>query len=121
VPDLVSGHYVWGGEVNVFTPCGSAQDYWVTADPEVLRVLRAQYTSFQLPPYAPVFAELRGTVGPVLDCGFCQEYDGSFEVTELVRMSSLEAGDCAADADAAPAMGRAPTEGAPTPRAGGSR
>ncbi len=91
---VVGGHYVWGAEVNVFSPCGSDLEYWVEAEPPVLRALREQYTAFGLPPYQVVFVAVRGEIGPVLDCGFCVEYDGSFKVEELVEMDSPGPGKC---------------------------
>ena len=80
----VSGHYVWGAEVNAFSPCGSQDELWVTAPPAVQDSLRARYEAMDLPPYTPVVIEVRGTVGPVLDCGFCQSYDGSFAVHDII-------------------------------------
>lgn len=92
--DVISGHYVWGAEVNVLNPCGSDQEYWVTGTPEIVRALRDRYTALGLGPYEEAFVVVRGEVGPVLDCGFCAEYDGSFRVTELLVMEPTGPADC---------------------------
>jgi hypothetical protein len=88
------GHYIWGAEVNVFSPCGSDQEYWVDAAPDIVLALRERYMAFDLPPYTAVFVSLSGEVGPVLDCGFCEEYDGSFKVTEIIEMESPGPEEC---------------------------
>lgn len=103
VSDMASGHYIWGAEVNVFSPCGSDQEHWVDADPEIVLALRDQYMAFQLPPYVAVFAKVRGEVGPVLDCGFCGDYDGSFRITEVIEMESPGPDTCVTE------MGGRPT------------
>ncbi len=80
--------------MNVFSPCGSDLEYWVDGAATVMQALREQYTAFGLAPYKVVFVEVRGEAGPVLDCGFCEEYDGSFKVDELIQMSSPGPEEC---------------------------
>ena len=92
--ETVTGRYVWGAEVNVFSPCGSEAEYWVVGAPSIVQALRDEYVSLHLAPYAAVFLEVRGEVGPVLDCGFCESYDGSFRVEEVLRMESPGPGSC---------------------------
>ena len=92
--DLVRGHYIFGLEVNVFSPCGSDLEHWVEAEPEILKSLTDQYWAFDLPPYEAVFVEFRGEFGPVLDCGFCEVYDGSFRITEVLAVRLLGPEDC---------------------------
>jgi hypothetical protein len=41
-----------------------------------------------------VFAKVRGEIGPVLECGFCESYDGSFRVTHLLEMQSPGPEEC---------------------------
>lgn len=96
---VVGGHYVWGAEVNVFSPCGSGLEYWVDAAPPILHTLREQYAALGLPPYQAVFIEVRGEIGPVLDCGFCEDYDGSFQVEELIQMRSPGPEECLTEID----------------------
>ena len=85
---------MWGHEVNAFSPCGSEMEYWVTGDTAVIRDLRERYTSFELGPYTAVFVQLRGEMGPVLDCGFCETFDGSFNVDEIVEVTYPGPMDC---------------------------
>ncbi len=85
---VVRGHYIWGAEVNVFSACGSDTEHWVTAESETMSELRERYSGYELPPYKAVFVEVVGEFGPVLDCGFCEAYDGSFRVSELLTMES---------------------------------
>jgi hypothetical protein len=95
-PTSIRGQYIWGAEVNVFRPCDSDLEYWVVADPETMFSLRDQYVAFDLPPYEAVVAEVRGEFGPVLDCGFCEQYDGSFRMTEILAVESPGSEDCEA-------------------------
>ena len=90
----VTGHYVWGAEVNAFSLCGSEDELWVTAAPALRDSLRARYESMDLPPYTPVVIEVRGSVGPVLDCGFCESYDGSFAIDEIVTWTPALEEEC---------------------------
>ena len=93
--DTVPGHYVWGAEVNVFSPCGSDREYWVVADSRDIREsLIDQYSAFDLPPYAAVFVRVRGEFGPVLECEFCKAYAGSFRIVELLEMESPGPEEC---------------------------
>lgn len=91
---VVGGTYVWGAEVNVFSPCGSDLEYWVAGEPRIIQALQDRYAALGLAPYQVVFVEVRGEVGPVLDCAFCEEYDGSFKVEELIEMNSPVPEEC---------------------------
>ena len=42
------------------------------------------------PAYTPVYAELKGIKLPVAKDGFASEYDGVFEVTEVIVLGSSE-------------------------------
>lgn len=94
----VTGHYIWGAEVNAFSPCGGEEDLWVTASASVQESLRTRYAAMDLPPYTPVVIEVRGSPGPVLDCGFCETYDGSFAIDEIVAWNPALGDECVSGA-----------------------
>lgn len=95
---VFEGYYVFGHEVNTFSPCTSSDTYWVVGDPAKVDSLRVAYvewfTANQADPYAPMFAHFRGRVsnGP-LD-GFAEAYDGLFTVEEVRLLRGIEEGDC---------------------------
>jgi hypothetical protein len=94
----IDGHYVFGAEVNTFSPCATNNAYWVIGDSAKTASLRAAYiewsTATHAEPYAPMFARLHGSIssGP-LD-GFAEAYDGLFTVEAIALMRGIEEGDC---------------------------
>lgn len=95
---LVEGHYVFGNEVNTFSPCASGNVYWVVGAPARMDSLRVAYLDWsratQADPYAPMLARFDGglSAGP-LD-GFAEAYDGLFTVEGVALLREPEEGDC---------------------------
>jgi hypothetical protein len=94
----VDGYYVYGHEVNTFTPCASDSTYWVVGDdrtPDSLRVTYFEWSAAnQAEPYAPMFARFRGHVASDELDGFAEAYDGTFLVEEIVLLLGIEEDDC---------------------------
>jgi len=88
------GYIVLGPEVETFRICGSSNPLWLDASPALWKTLRAGYDSLRATPYQPVYAILRGHPGPKLDCGFCEEYPGSFRVEAVVALKSAQPQTC---------------------------
>jgi hypothetical protein len=95
---LVDGHYIFGAEVNTFSPCGSAKTYWVVGDSTKMASLRTSYlkwfTAAQPQPYSPMFAQFRGAISDGKRDGFAEDYDGLFSVDEIVLLRGINQGDC---------------------------
>lgn len=93
-PTSVPGHVVLGPEVEAFRPCGSTDELWIVGDSEALAALRSGYRALAQHPYQQTFVELVGMVGPTLDCGFCENYPGSFDVQSVVIQRRADPSDC---------------------------
>ena len=89
-PAVLEGSYVWGAEVNAFTPCSSQSDYWVVGATEVTQELARRYQALELPPYEMVYVRLEGELGPPRTEGFAADYDGTVRVARVLDMG-LEA------------------------------
>jgi len=85
---VVRGMFVFGPEVRSITPCGEDQELWVVPVPE----LNAAYEALALEPYAPVFVEVEGRVGPAPETGFGADYDGQLVVSALRRAAPAREG-----------------------------
>ncbi len=92
---LFGGYLVIAPEVETFRPCGASEPLWLDYTPEIRKVLYARHEALRSKPYDETYAELRGTPGPPLDCGFCEEYSGSFKVAGVVEHRARVATDCA--------------------------
>ena len=85
----VMGRLILMPELETFQPCGSAEPLWLDGETDMLRALRAEHFELSTEPYAPTLAVLMGSVGPQLDCGFCENYEGSFHATRVVSHSAF--------------------------------
>lgn len=75
-------------------PCGEERELWVVPVPE----LTTAYEALSFEPYATVFAEVEGSIGPAPETGFGADYDGQLVVSALRRASpALEGVGCAED------------------------
>ena len=88
------GFVVLGPEVETFRICGSRDPLWLDARPALWKTLRSSYDSLRTAPYQEVYAVLRGSPGPKLRCGFCEEYPGSFRVEAIVALNSVRPRTC---------------------------
>jgi uncharacterized membrane protein/heat shock protein HslJ len=88
------GQLVLGHEERAFTPCGKKVDYWVVdrTGGELWKV----YQRLTHKPYQPIFAEVRGNLGPPPTEGFGADYERQLTVFEL-RRAGLETRGCAED------------------------
>jgi putative lipoprotein len=85
---------VLGHEVRTFQPCGEVSELWLIPTTE----LRSAYDALSYEPYQPVFAELRGELGPPPESGFGAEYQGQLKVFTVIRADpATEGHGCAED------------------------
>jgi hypothetical protein len=92
--DIHRGFLVIGAEVETFTLCGTDAPLWLDYSPALRKVLFEGYQLLRTAPYDLTYAELRGVPGPKLDCGFCEDYSGSFKVDEVVLQRARSPADC---------------------------
>ena len=84
----VRGHVVLGPEVHSFEPCDGGRKLWMLPTPELADV----YESLSREPYAAIFVEVRGEVGPAHEQGFGADYSEALTVRSLRRAAPAAEG-----------------------------
>lgn len=90
----LTGHYIYGHEVNSFQPCGKKQVYWVTGSNKNLQLLEQSYKKYTTKPYAEVYLELTGNFIDKASDGFAMDYDGQIIVIKIIEMKRKSKMDC---------------------------
>ena len=93
-PRRYSGHYVHGGEVETFQPCGSERVYWVRGSIKLLGELRESHSELTDRPYQEIYVEMTGEMGPKATEGFPAEYDGQFMIGTIKIIRAATTADC---------------------------
>ena len=91
-----AGHLSIWPEVETFTPCGTEEPLWLDYDDQTREPLAREHWKLQKTPYGTTFARLEGAVGPQLDCEFCKDFKGSFNVVRVLEHRASGADDCQA-------------------------
>jgi hypothetical protein len=87
---VVEGRLSLGFEVTSFRPCKSAENWLPLMTPEMY----ARYDSAAEAMYEPVFARVRGTVGPRGRYGHMGANDRELHVEELLELRRIAERDC---------------------------
>jgi hypothetical protein len=93
---VLRGHYVWGHEVNTFTPFGSTSTFWVKGDPSSLKELETKYKALTKTPYEKTFVAIIGKTHPkdINSDGFDSDYDGLISIDSIESMTTSSNTDC---------------------------
>ncbi len=86
----MAGRLSLGFETTSFRPCGVRENWLPLAGPE----LHSKYDSVAGAMYEPVFARLRGTVGPRGRFGHVGANDRELRVTRVLEVRGLAERDC---------------------------
>lgn len=78
---VLRGFVVLGPEVRSIKPCEEERELWVVPVAD----LTMAYEELSGEPYAPVFVEVEGRLGPAPEAGFGTDYDGLLTVRSLRR------------------------------------
>jgi hypothetical protein len=105
------GFLILAPEVDTFTPCGSKDSLWLDLPDGTWEPLAKQYRKLVKEAYEGTYAVLIGKPGPKLDCGFCENYPGSFKVVKVLEHRRAKATDCKMPNK--PLNPGAPNDGAP--------
>lgn len=94
--DLHAGRYESGFETSAFYPCGSDEQWWVTADSAAWARLHAPPARIDSAGYleAVAFVRLRGRVSPPGEYGHVGAYDRELRVSEVLEVRAPEEGEC---------------------------
>ena len=87
---VMSGRLSLGFETTSFRRCRSAENWLPIMTPE----MHARYDSLAGAMYVPVFARIRGTVGPRGRYGHMGANDRELRVAELLELRSTAERDC---------------------------
>lgn len=85
----VSGQLVIGHEVRSFMPDGDTLIYWLIDRSGTLKAMYDSAVGIDASPYTPVKAELKIIDRGPSDDGFSADYDGVYEVIEIVGMEKM--------------------------------
>lgn len=83
---VVSGTLTMGHEVRAFVETGQDKEYWVIDKSGDLYEQYLQIVPIEQGAYVPINAELKVKELPKMEDGFGAEYDGTYEVLEIISL-----------------------------------
>lgn len=83
---IVSGTLTMGHEVRAFVENGQDKEYWIIDKSGNLYEQYTQISPVEQGGYVPVIAELKVKELPKMEDGFGAEYDGTYEVIEIISL-----------------------------------
>lgn len=94
--DVFAGRYESGFETSAFHPCGSEEQWWVTADSAAWARLHEPPARVDSVGYleAVAFVRLRGRRSPPGEYGHVGAYDRELTVTEVLEVRPPEEAEC---------------------------
>ena len=92
----LKGHYIWGHEVNTFTPCGDKKTYWVEGSSASIEKLKTKHQSLTQKPYEQIFTTVTGRINTSKNDpdSFAEEYDGVIFIDSVGVISKSTQMDC---------------------------
>ncbi len=92
--NTLSGHYIYGHEVNTFQPCGEKRVVWVQGTEDILSYLEQEYLRFSTKPYEEVFLQIEGHYMARASDGFAADFEGQINVKKVIQVASLSDSEC---------------------------
>ena len=83
---VVSGTLTMGHEVRAFIEDGQNKEYWIIDKSGELYKQYLQIVPNEQGAYVPINAELKVKELPKMEDGFGAEYDGTYEVLEIISL-----------------------------------
>lgn len=80
-----------GHEVRSFSEEGSSKDYWVSDETGQLMTEYKKAISSEIVTGKPVASELRVRISEKMEDGFAADYDGTYEVVEIISIMPFQA------------------------------
>ncbi len=87
---FVSGRLVMGHEVRAFVENGQNKEYWIIDKSGCLYKQYSQIVPIEKGSCIPVNAELKVKELPKMEEGFGAEYDGAYEVIEIISLYPIK-------------------------------
>lgn len=79
-----NGVFIWGAEVESFTPCNGTDDYWVSFDWAGIEMVE-YYKEHHTEPYQNMYIEFRGQILNEIVDGFAGQYGGLIRISEVFK------------------------------------
>lgn len=83
---VVSGTLTMGHEVRAFIEDGQNKEYWIIDKSGDLYKQYLQIAPIEQGAYVPINAEIKVKELPKMEDGFGAEYDGTYEVLEIISL-----------------------------------
>ena len=83
---VVSGTLTMGHEVRAFIEDGQNKEYWIIDKSGDLYKQYLQIVPIEQGAYVPINAEIKVKELPKMEDGFGAEYDGTYEVLEIISL-----------------------------------
>ena len=90
---IFQGTYIWGAEVNSFSPCGTDESFWASYDWAGFKLVEF-YKAHATEPYQSIYVKFRGHFLDEEVNGFAADYDGLVRISEIIEMSDVVPGIC---------------------------
>lgn len=84
------GTLTMGHEVRQFVPDGQEKEYWVIDKSDKLYKKYQEIAPVESGLYTPVRAELKVIELPKMQDGFGTEYDGTYDVVEIISLTPIK-------------------------------
>ena len=88
------GFLVIAPEVEIFRPCGTKAELWLDYELTSREPMASRHGELITKPYEETYTVLLGSLGQKLDCGFCENYEGSFKVAKVLEHRRSTSSEC---------------------------
>ncbi len=88
--EILYGTLTMGHEVRAFRPDGGTKEYWLIDKSGNLYKQYQEIAPIELGAYLPVNAELKLKKIPKMQDGFGAEYDGAYDVIEIISLTPIK-------------------------------
>lgn len=87
---VIRGTLIMGPEVREFKPNGQSKEYWLIDKADNLYKVYTEALPAEAEVYTPVNAALKVVELPKMQDGFGAEYDGTYEVVEIISITPIK-------------------------------
>ena len=88
--EIVRGKLTMGHEVRAFVPDGQNKEFWIIDKSAKLYPEYQKIAPVEKGAYTPVRAELKVKELPKMQDGFGAEYDGAYDVIEIISLTPIK-------------------------------
>lgn len=86
------GLFVYGNQLNSFTPCNEDRMYWVEG--RAAKQIQARHGTMTRRPFQPIYVEIQGRVLPPSNQYPMEAHDGSIRIDTVLTAQIIRPKDC---------------------------